>query len=292
MVFSSSFWTIQVKSSNFAAVVKAMRAAGVVPAYVCEPVNDWISIFPKDKTSTAFDAEKLSQHIDTPVFSMNCFDSDVMDYHAFESGVQKDEFESDPGYGTISTKPPSGGNIDYIMALAVPGTTVECVENIFAGRIQAALEELGLAEMGEGAAAIEAAGVSMIQENLKGASLAQKALWGGIMLLGKLNKNSAKKKGFDAPAYGGDLYGQAIAKVLGISDAQLAEYADFQCFGCMDDDDKLCDHRTAEGKGKRAETIHAAEKDEAEDDDDDEGEDDDFGDLDENSPLTLHLIRD
>lgn len=48
--------------------------------------------------------------------------------------------------------------------------------------------------MGEGAAAIEAAGVSMIQENPKGASWGQKAFWGVIMLLGKLYKNSAKNK--------------------------------------------------------------------------------------------------
>lgn len=139
MVFSSSFWTVQVKSSKFAAVVKAMRAASVVPAYVCEPINGWISIYPGDKTSTVFDAEKLSQHIDAPVFSLNCFDSDVMDYHAFENGEQKDEFESDPGYGTLSTKPPSGGNVEYIMSLAMPGIPQDCVENIFAGRIQAAL---------------------------------------------------------------------------------------------------------------------------------------------------------
>ena len=292
MVFSSSFWTIQVKSSNFAVVVKAMRAASVYPAYVCEPVNGWISIFAKEKAENVFHAEKISQHIDAPVFSLNCFDSDVMDYHAFENGVQKDEFESDPNYGGLSTAPPKGGNVEYIMSLAVPGTTTECVENIFAGRIQEALEELGLAEMGEGAAAFEAAGVSMIQENLKGASLAQKALWGGIMLLGKLNKNSAKKKGYDAPAYGGDLYGQAIAKVLGISGAQLAEYPDFQCLGCMDNDDKLCDHRTAEGLGRRQANGPLSTKDVDERDDVDEEDDDDLSDLDEDCELTFHLIKD
>jgi hypothetical protein len=248
MVFSSSFYNLQIKTTDYGAVVQAMRAVGVVPAYVSDSINGWISIFPQETRSIRSYAEKLSKKVDAPVFGMSMHDSEVMDYALYENGVLKDEFESAPG---DIAKPPKGGNIEVLLKYAGEGVTKECIGNIMAGKVKEALHELGIEESAAETAPVEATGEEMVKKNLKNASWGQKVVWSGAMLLNKVNEQDAAKRGLNGPAFGGELYGHAVGRVLGLTEDQLfAEYDDFQCLDCIDDEDSFCDHRTVEGLAK------------------------------------------
>ena len=97
----TTYSNIQVRIGSQDAVISTLTPLLKEPAYVSPSVNGWVGVYPEGgATDTDELAKSLSASLSCGAFSWNVYDSDVFMYTLCENGKVRDEFNSDPDWGT------------------------------------------------------------------------------------------------------------------------------------------------------------------------------------------------
>jgi ankyrin repeat protein len=123
------------RSTDTAAVSKALARITSAESIVAEPCNGWTAIF--DERAAAQDAKEivriargLSAKLNTAVFSFLVHDSDIFQYRLYDSGKLIDQFDSRPDYfGTVSRahRRKWAGRPDALLPFAAAGVSSETI---------------------------------------------------------------------------------------------------------------------------------------------------------------------
>ena len=132
----------QVRSDSQQSVVEALRGLLKEPACVSPSIGGWVGVYPEGgSTDPDALAKQLSARLACGVFSWNVHDSDVFYYSLYESGETRDEFNSDPDWGTDPDDefppPPDAaerarvrGNPEILLPFCLPGVTHNQIQQI------------------------------------------------------------------------------------------------------------------------------------------------------------------
>ena len=116
-------------------VSTAVMGIGASPAYVTNPKNGWVSVFPEQTESQDEKileelSIKLSEHLHTGVIGFLVHDSDVFIYKLAADGKLLDSYNSSPGYFDGNEAAPEGGNLDALLQFCPDGTNREELERV------------------------------------------------------------------------------------------------------------------------------------------------------------------
>ena len=124
----SRFYTnIHAKATSSDLVCNAVTKVGLCPAYISNVSHGWTSIYPKLTESQDLDAFRelpvsLSRELMTTTLSALVHESDVLIYVLARDGEMIDEYNSDPGYFGGRSRKPSGGKLEELARVCLPGT--------------------------------------------------------------------------------------------------------------------------------------------------------------------------
>ena len=131
----SFFTNLHVRGTAPETAVEGLRHAAGLPAYVTEPGQGWISLYPKATESQDLAlleriAKGLSIETRSPVYASLVHDSDVWNFLVAVDGRLVDQYCSRPGYFSGVRRRPSGGKASALLPLCRPGTSVVEIEDL------------------------------------------------------------------------------------------------------------------------------------------------------------------
>ncbi len=138
----TTYSNCQVRANSQEAVVAALTTLLKELAYVSPSVGGWVGVYPEGgATDTDTLAERLSASLACGVFSWNVYDSDVFMYSLYENGKLRDEFNSDPEWGTDpndeDAPPPNAaerkrvrGRPEALVQYCMPGIGYSAVQEV------------------------------------------------------------------------------------------------------------------------------------------------------------------
>lgn len=131
----SFFTNFHARSMDQDAVVRAVRYAGAVPAYVSASGGGWISVYPEpaesqDEALIQKIAQTLSTALHQAVFAFLVHDSDIFAYWLYDQGKKSDVYDSAPGFFEGKALKPKGGKPAMLLRYCMPGTSEEQLKKL------------------------------------------------------------------------------------------------------------------------------------------------------------------
>jgi len=129
------FTNLHARTATPQPIVGALAGAGALPAYVTEPRDGWVGIYPEATESQDLRllgrvAKALSAAAGTVVYASLVHDSDVWDFTVHEGGRLVDHYCSQPGYFSGKKRRPTGGEVEVLLPLCRAGTSAEALDDL------------------------------------------------------------------------------------------------------------------------------------------------------------------
>jgi hypothetical protein len=128
---------LHVRAGATDTVVGALAGVLTSPAYVSEPSNGWVSVYPEETESQDTDlleaiATNLSLRAAAPVLAILLHDSDVFNYWLADNGVVVDRYDSWPAYfdPDLDSDAPGGGNAELLARYGWSSATAPDFESV------------------------------------------------------------------------------------------------------------------------------------------------------------------
>ena len=152
----TTYTNLQVKTEAQDAVVEALMHPLKEPAYVSPSVGGWVGVYPEGRITDITElARQLSVAVSYPAMALMVHDSDVFLYWLYKNGEPRDEFNSDPDWGTdvddehspppdVSEKMRVSGSPEALLPYCLSGVTSDQIRGVLhpAEASQAAKERL------------------------------------------------------------------------------------------------------------------------------------------------------
>jgi len=126
---------LHVRTNDAGALEKILDELGARNRRVTDARNGWVSVYEErcsmqDEETIESLARDLSARANAPAIGFLLHDSDVLRYWLYDSGEEKDTFDSWPGYGEDDDEgpEPEGGDSDALLAYCVAGTTTDAID--------------------------------------------------------------------------------------------------------------------------------------------------------------------
>ena len=126
---------LHVRTNDASTLEKILDDLGARNRRVTDARNGWVSVYEErcsmqDEETIESLARDLSARAKAPAIGFLLHDSDVLRYWLYDSGEEKDTFDSWPGYGEDDDggPEPEGGDSDALLAYCVAGTTTDAID--------------------------------------------------------------------------------------------------------------------------------------------------------------------
>jgi len=198
---------LHVRTNDAQALEKILDELGARNRRVTDARNGWVSVYEErcsmqDEETISSLARDVSARAKAPAIGFLLHDSDMLRYWLYDSGVEKDTFDSWPGYGEDDDEgpEPEGGDSDALLAYCVAGTTTDAIDAALAEDSTFADDKLAAVA---GFLGIDTERALDDFRNEPGGDLAGSAAdlaAGGAALFDKLNKAFAPPPGVETSA--------------------------------------------------------------------------------------------
>ena len=126
---------LHVRTNDARALETILDELGARSRRVTDSRNGWVSVYEErcsmqDEETIASLARDVSARTKAPAIGFLLHDSDVLRYWLYDSGEEKDTFDSWPGYGEDEDEgpEPEGGDSDVLLPYCVEGTTADAID--------------------------------------------------------------------------------------------------------------------------------------------------------------------
>jgi hypothetical protein len=126
---------LHVRTNDAQALETILDELGARNRRVTDARNGWVSVYEErcsmqDEETIESLTRDLSARAKAPAIGFLLHDSDVLRYWLYDSGEEKDTFDSWPGYGEDEDEgpEPEGGDSDALLAYCVAGTTTDAID--------------------------------------------------------------------------------------------------------------------------------------------------------------------
>ena len=126
---------LHVRTTDASALEEILDELGARNRRVTDARNGWVSVYEErcsmqDEATIESLARDVSARAKAPAIGFLLHDSDVLRYWLYDSGEEKDTFDSWPRYGEDDDEgpEPEGGDSDALLAYCVAGTTADAID--------------------------------------------------------------------------------------------------------------------------------------------------------------------